>query len=86
MAIADFTPVDRCVPSPRVRSFHAIILWVAARRAARAKRGTLRSLLFAPKHRLRDVGITREQLIRAIEGRSFEQASIVLRDDVKRKS
>lgn len=67
MAIADFTPVDRSVQSPVARGFHAIVRWVAARRAERAKREALLSLLFAPEHRLRDVGITRAQLIRAIE-------------------
>ena len=67
MAIADFAPVDRFVQFPLARGFHAVVRWVAARRAARANRVALQSLLFAPEYRLRDVGITREQLIRAIE-------------------
>lgn len=67
MAIIDFTSVDRSARFPFARGFHAVVRWVAARRAARAKRAALQSLLFAPEHRLRDVGITREQLIRAIE-------------------
>ena len=67
MAIADFAPADRSVRLPFIRGFHAVADWVAARRAARAKRDALQSLLFAPEHRLRDIGITREQLIREIE-------------------
>lgn len=86
MAIADFTPVERSVQFPLVPGFHAIVRWVAARRAARAKRAALHSLLFAPEHRLRDVGITREQLIQAIEAGSFENSGVRLRDDVLRKS
>ena len=86
MAIADFTPVDRSVHFPLARVFHAIVRWVATRRAARAKRAALHSLLFAPEHRLRDVGITREQLSRAIEAGSFENNGVLLRDEVLRKS
>ena len=85
MAIADFTPVDRSIQFP-LPGFHALVRWVAARRAARAKRAALHGLLFAPEHRLRDVGITREQLIQAIETGSFENAGDRLRDDGLRKS
>jgi uncharacterized protein YjiS (DUF1127 family) len=67
MAIADFAPVDRSIHSPLARGLHAIVRWVAARRTARAKRDALQNLLFAPEHLLRDVGVTREQVIRAIE-------------------
>jgi uncharacterized protein YjiS (DUF1127 family) len=67
MTIADFTPVSSFTQFSPARGLHAIIGWVAARRAARAKRDALQSLLFAPEHRLRDIGITREQLIRQIE-------------------
>jgi uncharacterized protein YjiS (DUF1127 family) len=69
MATTDFAPADRSVRLPFMRSLHAVVRWVAARRAARAKRDALQSLMFAPEHRLRDVGITREQLIGAIEAR-----------------
>ena len=69
MAIADFAAADRSVRLPLTRSLHALAQWLAARRAERAKRDVLQSLLFAPEHRLRDVGITREQLIREIEAR-----------------
>jgi uncharacterized protein YjiS (DUF1127 family) len=67
MAFADFTAADRSVQFPFARAFHAIVQWVVARRAARAKRDALQSLLFGPEHQLRDIGITREQLIRTIE-------------------
>ena len=66
MAIADFAPADRSVRLPFTRSLHAVARWVAARRAARAKRDALQNLLFAPEHLLRDVGVTREQLIEQI--------------------
>ena len=71
MAIADFIPVDRSVQFPLARGFHAIVRWVAARRVARAKRDALQTLLFAPEHQLRDVGITREQLIEVIEAQAW---------------
>lgn len=67
MAIADFAPVGHSVQSPFTRGFDAIAGWLAARRAARAKRQVLLDLMFAPEHRLRDIGVTREQLIREIE-------------------
>jgi len=66
MAIADFAPADRSVQSPLVRGYHTIVQLLAARRAARAKRDALQNLLFAPEHLLRDVGVTREQLIEQI--------------------
>lgn len=64
MAIADFAPADR---SSFARRIHAILGWVAARRVARARRDALQSLLFAPEHLLRDIGVTREDLIREID-------------------
>lgn len=67
MAIADFAPVGQSVTFPLTHGFHAIVRWVAARQAARAKKQALLDLLFAPEHLLRDVGITREQLIQKIE-------------------
>ena len=69
MTIADFAPVDRSVQPRLVRGFHAIVRWFAARRAARAKRVALQNLLFGPEHLLRDVGVTRGQLIAEIETR-----------------
>ena len=67
MAIADFATADRSVRLPLTRLLGAVARWVEARRVARAKRDALQSLLFAPEHLLRDVGLTREQLVRAIE-------------------
>ena len=66
MAIADFAPAERSAHSPLARGFHAVGRWFAARRVARARSDALHSLLFAPEHRLRDIGITHEQLIQAI--------------------
>jgi uncharacterized protein YjiS (DUF1127 family) len=41
--------------------------WRSARRAAREQHLALQSLLFMPQHRLRDLGISQEQLIQAME-------------------
>ncbi len=71
MAIADLAPVGRSSAQfPLIRGFRAIVRWVAARRVARAKKQALLDLLFAPEHLLRDVGITREQLIQEIESQA----------------
>ena len=70
MAIAYLAPVGRSVQFPLIRGLRAIVRWVAARRVARAKKQALLDLLFAPDHLLRDVGITREQLIKEIETQS----------------
>lgn len=67
MAFTDFTSTDRIVQFPVVAGFRAVLGWFAARRVARAKRAALHSLLFAPEHRLRDLGISRDELHRAIE-------------------
>ena len=66
MATADFAPVDHSIQSPAARGIRAIARWFTTRRVARAKRDALESLLFAPEHRLRDMGLTREQLIQTI--------------------
>ena len=67
MTTVETAPVDQSSPFSLVRGIHAVGNWVATRRAARAKREALQSLLFAPEHRLRDIGVTREQLVQAIE-------------------
>ena len=69
MALADFSPVHRSAPSPIARGLQAVAGWIAARHTARAQRNALQSLLFAPEYRLDDIGITREQLVGAIEAR-----------------
>jgi uncharacterized protein YjiS (DUF1127 family) len=51
------------------RVIGAVARWARARRAARAKQEVLHDLLFAPEHRLRDIGISREQLMQAINDR-----------------
>jgi uncharacterized protein YjiS (DUF1127 family) len=65
MSVADFAPADRSAPSP----LQAVIRWFTARREAHAKSEALQSLLFAPDYLLRDVGISRHQLIQEIEAR-----------------
>ena len=64
MAIADFATIARPARFPLVGSIAA---WVTARRVAHAKTATLQSLLYGPEHLLRDVGITRDDLLGAIE-------------------
>jgi uncharacterized protein YjiS (DUF1127 family) len=71
MALTDFAPAGHPVRFSLSGSFHAVVRWIAARRAKRAQRVALQSLLFAPEHRLRDLGISHEQLIRAIENREW---------------
>jgi uncharacterized protein YjiS (DUF1127 family) len=68
MALADFAP-DHSTKSPLAAAFRAVVRWVAAQHEKRAQSQALQSLLFAPEHRLRDVGITRDQLLNAIEAR-----------------
>jgi len=60
---------DRLVRHPVARVFRAVARWLAERRAERRRRAALQDLLFAPDHRLRDMGVTRDELIRAIERR-----------------
>jgi uncharacterized protein YjiS (DUF1127 family) len=67
MTAADITPVEHAAQFSLARGIHSVLRWIAARRVARAKRQALQSLLFAPEHRLRDIGITREQLVQAID-------------------
>lgn len=67
MTTADFATADRPAPSPFARTLRAVVGWVASRREARAKKAALQSLLFAPEHRLRDLWITREELLAAFK-------------------
>ena len=69
MALADFAPADRSAKSPLAAAFRGVARWLAAQHEKRAQDQALQSLLFAPEHRLRDVGITRDQLLSAIEER-----------------
>jgi uncharacterized protein YjiS (DUF1127 family) len=69
MAIAEFTAADRSVRSPIARIVDTVVRWARARRVARARQEVLHDLLFAPEHRLRDIGISREQLFQAIDDR-----------------
>ena len=69
MALADFAPADRSPKSLLAAAFQGVARWVAVHHEKRAQELALQSLLFAPEHRLRDVGITREQVLSAIESR-----------------
>ena len=69
MALADFSPADRSTKSLLATAFHGVARWLAVHQEKRAQKLALQSLLFAPEHRLRDVGITREQVLSAIEAR-----------------
>lgn len=63
----DFAPAYRPIQSPVAGMFRAVAKWVAARRTEHAQHVALQSLLFAPEHRLRDLGISREELTQAME-------------------
>ena len=66
MVFVDVTP-RRPVQFSIARAFHGLAKWLADARTARAKRKALQDLLFAPEHRLRDLGIRREEVLQAIE-------------------
>ena len=68
MVFVDVTPT-RPVTLPISRFFHGLAKWKEDARIERAKRLALQSLLFAPEHRLRDIGIRREEVLRAMERR-----------------
>ncbi|MGB3335614.1 MAG: hypothetical protein WBA73_00395 [Devosia sp.] len=68
MALIDIA-VDTVTHAPTAGMFRAFARWLADARAESKRRATLRSLLFTPEHRLRDLGISRDELIRAIERR-----------------
>ena len=66
MAFLDFAHAHEASPSPLAGLLRAAANWLEIRRARRAQVAALQSLLFAPEHRLRDVGISRDELIRAV--------------------
>ena len=68
MVFVDVTPT-RPVTLPIARFFHGLAKWLEDARIERAKRLALQSLLFAPEHRLRDIGIRREEVLQAMERR-----------------
>jgi uncharacterized protein YjiS (DUF1127 family) len=67
MTFTDFVPTDRPVRFTLAAAFRAVAQWLSARREARAKLKALKGLLFEPEFRLRDMGISREDVIAAIE-------------------
>ena len=68
MVFVDVTA--RAVPSPTGPIARTIAKWVADARNKRNKKAALQSLLFAPEHRLRDLGIRRDELLQAMEHHS----------------
>lgn len=66
MALVDFAP-HRPVPSTFHRIVRGFAGWVAESRARRAKVEALQSILFQPEHRLRDLGLRREDVLDAME-------------------
>ena len=68
MALVDI-PRDRVAGPSIARLYRAVARWLADRYARRQQKAVLQDLLFAPEHRLRDLGISREDLIRAIDHR-----------------
>jgi uncharacterized protein YjiS (DUF1127 family) len=66
MALADFVAVQSG-PLPFSAVSRRLWNWRNARRAERQQRLALQSLLFMPQHRLRDLGISRDQLVQAME-------------------
>ncbi len=68
MALVDI-PRDHVVGPSIVRLYRAVARRLADRYTRRQQKLVLQDLLFAPEHRLRDLGISREDLIRAIDHR-----------------
>lgn len=61
--------VDTVVHSPTAGIFRTLAKWIAHARTENKRKATLQSLLFAPEHRLRDLGIDREELVQALQHR-----------------
>lgn len=66
MALVDFAPAHHVASSPVAGFLRTAANWFAARRSRYAQDAALQSLLFAPEHRLRDLGISRDELIQAM--------------------
>ena len=67
MALVDFAPTRYVAPSAGSSLLAAAVNWFIARRTGRAQEAALQSLLFAPEHRLRDLGISRAALMQALD-------------------
>ena len=67
MTFADFAPSHRITIAPGANLVAAVAGWLSARYARRRQAAALQELLFAPEHRLRDLGISREELVRTME-------------------
>lgn len=69
MTTADFASTHRPVSLSLAPRVGALVRWFAARHETGAKSAALRDLLLAPESRLRDLGISREELVGAIGAR-----------------
>jgi uncharacterized protein YjiS (DUF1127 family) len=69
MALTESSLTARPLHLSLAGSLRTVGRWIAASRVARAKKAALDSLLFAPEHRLRDLGISRDEIFDAIKGR-----------------
>ena len=68
MTFIDVTP-NHPVRSPLAHLVLAAVKWLGKTRAQRKHRAALQDLFFMPEHRLRDLGLRREDLLEAIERR-----------------
>jgi uncharacterized protein YjiS (DUF1127 family) len=67
MTLADLVPAPRIAMASGANLDVAVAGWLRARHARRRQAAALQELLFAPEHRLRDLGISREELVRTME-------------------
>ena len=74
MLFIDVAP-NRPVRSPFAHIVRALFGRLRAIRGERKRRAALRDLLFMPEHRLRDLGLRREELLEALERRHAHPGS-----------
>ena len=74
MIFIDVAPY-RPAPSPFARIVRVLAGWLRDARGDRKRRAALRDLLFMPEHRLRDLGLRREELLEALERRHAQLGS-----------
>lgn len=70
MAFVDFASASVTRPTTAGTQsagiFHRVAGWVARSLAERERQRVFRDLLFAPEHRLRDLGINRDDILTAL--------------------
>ena len=74
MTIIEVAP-NHPVRSPLAHLVLTAVKWVNDARARRKSRAALQNLLFMPEHRLRDLGLRREELLEALERRHARPGS-----------